>query len=105
MLATRSGSPVRINAQVCRIDIDFPDVFHFRQYRDSAGRSMDPALRLCCRDSLNPVRSPFKLKPGKRTLSDNADDNFLEPAMISGALAEYFDRPAMMQGAEPIWRV
>src|SRR5271168_3877764 len=59
---------------------------------------MDPSLRFGCGHALYAMCSGFEFEQRKCAPADDPADDFLVSAVLAGALAQYFDSPALGLG-------
>ncbi len=95
MLATGPRSPVDINTQIRRVNIDF-DILGFRQHGNGTGRRMDTPLGLGFRDALHPVGATFVLEPRVGAFTGNHGDDFFEATHLRFGAAEQLNFPALV---------
>ena len=98
MLAAGAGSAKGIHLQFRRVDGDGIHFFGLRQYGDGAGRGVNAALGLGGGHALHAVRAGFELEARVHVLAGDARDDFLEAAVLAGALIHHFHVPAMGAG-------
>ncbi len=98
VLPARTGRTVGVDAQLGRIEWVVLDLVEFGQDRDRAGRSMDAALCLGRRHALHAMGAGLELESRVRALADDAADDFLVAAVLTSALAQHLDFPALPLG-------
>ncbi|MNX99056.1 hypothetical protein D3C86_1314880 [compost metagenome] len=94
VLAARTGSTHRIDANVFRANFDV-DVFRFRQHGNRGGRGVDAAARFRFRHALHPVYAGFELQLGKYPSPADRGDDFFVTARFTLAGGKHFDFPPL----------
>ena len=89
-LPTGPGRPIHVDPHIARIDPNV-DFFGFRQHGHRGGRRVNPPLRLCLGNTLNPVNSALVLEFGIRTATLHSDGDLVVATRLRRGRVQAFN--------------
>src|SRR3954470_3058750 len=91
VLSARTRRTERVDAKVCRVDVDARDFFQVGQDGHRARGRVNAPLRFRRRHTLHPMRTGLELEPRERAAPDDAADDFAVAAVLAMVLAQDLD--------------
>ena len=101
VLTARTGSPIGINFEVRRIDIEF-DLLNFRENGNRTGRCMDSSLCFGVWNPLHAMCTGFKFELRINVSTAHPHNDFLVSTQFALAFAHNFGLPAFFFGVAKI---